>query len=243
MQRLSHLTHPLIAEHAPCNLPAGLTVGARKDVTVVFVNVRGLHALSGQPSPEDLSVVLNAYLTEMTRIVFRHGGAIDRFVGGGIKIIFSVPLPDEDHAARAVAMALEMQQRVPDLASAWYGGAHTLDLGIGINTGPAQVRSVGCDYYMSYSAVGKSVRLAAHLERRAKAGQVLITQRTLEEVRHLFAVEPLGAMQTKVLASPLNVYNVLGRKPSPIAVTAGGVARLNKALTAWPGVLQPAALM
>lgn len=220
MNRLKKYMSPQVVENLlHGEAPRTIGHGTRKLLTIVFVDVRRFTASADQLEPEDIFVLLNGYLTEMTRIVYKHGGIIDKFVGDGIMIFFGAPTPCNDHAGRAVAMALEMQAKVPDLAACWNKFDLTLNIGIGINTGVAQVGNVGSDDHMNYTAIGHSVNLAARLVDRAEPGQIVISQNTYEEVKDQFIIEPLGEAYLKGIVTSQTIHNVLAANPQPLIAT------------------------
>ena len=142
----------------------------RKKLTVFFSDIRGFTEISERLEPEDLSEILNDYLSEMSRIVEKHGGTIDKFVGDAIMVFFGAPAAtdDRDHALRAVRMAIEMQERMQTLPERWrsHGIVEVFEVRIGINTGHASIGNFGSEGRMDYTAIGRHVNLAARLDHK-----------------------------------------------------------------------------
>ena len=142
---------------------------ARRLITVLFSDIRGFTSLSEKLPPEQVVEILTEYLTDLTEVVFRHGGTVDKYVGDCIMALYNVPLAQPDHAARAVRTAIEFQQRMRALSARWeakLGGP--LRAGVGINTGDAVVGTMGARQRLEYTAIGDTVNLASRLESLTK---------------------------------------------------------------------------
>lgn len=148
--------------------------GVRKDITLMFVDIRGFTPLSEKMEPEDIINILNEYLDLCSRAVFAYEGTIDKFIGDGVMSIFGAPIEQKDHPERAVRAALQMQRESGKLAKDLmerYG--RSVSFGIGLNSGPAVVGNIGSHDRLDYTAIGDTVNLAARLESNAKPGQIL----------------------------------------------------------------------
>jgi len=185
---------------------------SRRRLTLFFSDIEGFSSVADDVEPEDLSEVLNEYLSEMTAIGERYGATIDKFVGDAIMIFFGAPTAttDRDHALRAVRMAVEMQRRMLELGDKWRseGFRRPFRIRIGINTGQATVGSFGSSGRMDYTAIGRQVNLAARLQVHCEAGRILLSQSTWMLVRDDVPCVPKGEIQVKGLLRPVVVYEV-----------------------------------
>jgi adenylate cyclase len=190
--------------------PDGLTVGGRrKKLTVLFSDVVGFSSLSDRLEPEETQALLNDYFEEMTRIVFKHEGTIDKFIGDGLMVLWGDPLPCEDHALRAVSCAVEMQKRMKELQPGWEHRAKSrFEIRIGVNTGWMTVGNMGSKQRMSYTVVGREVNLAQRLEASAEPGTVLMGERTYGLVQGRIAAEDAGMITVKGFNQPIRVYKL-----------------------------------
>jgi len=207
---LARFVSPQIA--ALVSSPEGeqLLAGHRRQVTALFADLRGFTAFSETAEPEELLGVLRAYHGAMGAIVVKHGGTLEHFAGDGMLVFFNDPVPQDDHAARAVAMAIEMRARFADLAAGWHKLGYQLGLGIGISTGYATLGRIGFEGRYDYAAIGSVVILASRLSTEAKADQILLGQRTYAAVEGSFEVESAGELQLKGFSRPMPAYLALG---------------------------------
>jgi len=180
----------------------------RKMMTVVFTDIRGFSTLTDNLEPEEIFHLLNRYLDEMTKIIYKYDGTLNKIVGDGLLIFFGDPIPMEDHAKRAVFMCIDMQKKVGELKDEFLQYGYELGIGIGINTGYMTVGNIGSDIHRDYTVIGNQVNVAARLESQAKAGQILISQRTYSRVKDEVQVEKIGEIQVKGINSPVMTYNV-----------------------------------
>jgi adenylate cyclase len=164
----------------------------RKLLTVVFTDIRGFSTLTDSLEPEELFQLLSHYLSAMVEIVHRYDGTLNKIIGDGLLVFFGDPVPMEDHAARAVHMAIEMQGVVKELKRKWRHYGHELGVGIGINTGYVTVGSLGSDVHRDYTIIGNQVNVASRLENLAKAGEILISGRTLSLLEGTTAARKWG---------------------------------------------------
>jgi len=182
----------------------------RREITAVFLDLRGFTSFADGVEPEDVAVVLRTYHAEMGKLIFRFEGTVEHFAGDGIMVFFNDPVPCEEHTERAVRMALEMRERMKDLRASWLRNGYDLDLGIGLAAGFASVGNIGFEGRMSYGAVGNVTNLASRLCDEAKGGQILITKRTLSRVEDLAEAEFMGELSLKGFARAIPAFNILG---------------------------------
>ncbi|HEV8539644.1 MAG TPA: adenylate/guanylate cyclase domain-containing protein [Nitrospiraceae bacterium] len=186
--------------------------GRKERLTMFFSDVRGFTSMSEKMEPQEVQQLLSEYFTEMTRILFKHGGTLDKFMGDAVMAFFGNPEPQPDHALRAVLMALEMQECVTGLNQKWSAeGRRTIGVGMGIDTGDVTVGNLGSKDFLDYTVIGDHVNLACRLEQNAKAGEIIITQATYDEVKHAVEVEPMEPVKVKGKAEPIPIYRVLRR--------------------------------
>ena len=184
----------------------------RRDVTVVFLDLRGFTAFAETAEPEEVMAVLREYHAEMGRLILEHEGTLERFTGDGMMIFFNDPTPVADPAKRAVRMALAMRERVGPLCERWRKRGHELDLGIGIAQGYATIGAIGFEGRWDYGAIGTVTNLAARLCGEAKPSQILVTRRVASDAEDLIETEPVGPLVLKGLAKPVPAFNVVRLK-------------------------------
>ena len=189
----------------------------RKYLTTFFSDVRGFTTASERMEPDELIAQLNDYLSEMTDIVFRHEGTLDKYVGDALMVFFGDPVWQDDHAARAVRMAFEMRERMLALRDDWTARyRESFEIGIGITTGWVTVGDIGSAARSDYTVLGNEVNLASRLSDRATAGQILVTEATLEAVRDLVEATPLDKVELKGVSRDIRIFEINPR----VSVTA-----------------------
>jgi len=187
--------------------------GRKERLTVFFSDIRGFTSMSEKMEPQEVQRLLGEYFTEMTRILFKYGGTLDKFMGDAVMAFFGNPEPQPDHAARAVRMALEMREAVKRLNQKWASeGRPAIGVGMGINTGDVTVGNLGSPEFLDYTVIGDTVNLACRLEQNAKAGDILITQATCDEIKDTVEVERMEPIRVKGKSEPVAVYRVVGRR-------------------------------
>jgi class 3 adenylate cyclase len=198
-----------------------VTRPARRRLTVFFSDIKDFTATTEQMEPEDLSQILNEYLTEMTRIAEKHEGTIDKFVGDAIMIFFGAPdaTTDKDHALRAVRMAVEMQERMVSMRQEWreQGIRLPFHVRMGVNTGLVSIGNFGSEGRMDYTAIGRQVNLAARLEVTCEPDKVLISEATWAFVKDEIPCTAKGVMQAKGMRDPVSVYEVAAGEKEQVA--------------------------
>ena len=190
--------------------------GERKEITVLFSDIRGFTSFSEKHQPEEVVSMLNEYLGAMTDIVFKYDGTLDKFIGDAIMALWGAPIGQPDHAERAVRCALAMGERLGELQKKWAEeGKPVLDTGIGINTGEMVVGNMGAEgKKMDYTVIGDHVNLGARVESltRQYNNHIIITEFTYEKVKDIVEVNKLGSVTVKGKERPLVIYDLVGVK-------------------------------
>lgn len=187
--------------------------GEKKEVTIFFSDIRGFTPMSEALSPEEVVHILNEYFTEMTRIIFKYEGTLDKFMGDAIMAIYGAPIEYPDHAERAVLASIEMSQKMKELQAKWRAeGKKEVNIGIGINTGEVVVGNIGSAERMEYTAIGDNVNLAQRLESVAEKGQILISSSCYERVKHRVVARMLDPIKLKGKSEKVVCYAVEGLK-------------------------------
>jgi class 3 adenylate cyclase len=185
--------------------------GERKQVTVLFADLKGSMELLADRDPEDARKLLDAVVARMMEAVHHFEGTVSEVRGDGIIALFGAPLAHEDHALRACYAALRMQQAVKLYADEVRRSDGLLvQIRVGINSGEVVVRSIGSDLRMDYSAVGRTTHMAARMEQLAAPGSIQLTAETLRLVEGFVQVTPLGPVPIKGLAEPIEVFVLVG---------------------------------
>lgn len=191
---------------------AGLQLGGtRREITVLFVDIRGFTPLSENARPEEVVAILNEYLGLCANAIFRFEGTLDKFIGDAAMAIFNAPLNLEDHEYRAVCAAWAMKSGAGELEKKLiekYGRG--IQFGIGINTGTAVVGNIGASFRMDYTAIGDTVNTAARLESNAKAGQILLSRSTYDKVKDRVYATAMGEIKVKGKTQGIAVYQLDG---------------------------------
>jgi class 3 adenylate cyclase len=200
---------PQVAEAIVAGL-TGIGESRRQELTIVFADVRGFTALSEQSEPEEMIGSLNRFLTAMTDVVFRYEGTLDKYIGDALMIFFNDPLPQEDHAERAVRMALDMQKELAELREEMADAAlMKISAGIGISTGFVTVGNIGSPTRMDYTVMGNHVNLASRLADDAGPGEILVSERTLALLPPgLVTAESAGERNLKGVQRPIALYRI-----------------------------------
>ncbi|MBV9202805.1 MAG: response regulator [Alphaproteobacteria bacterium] len=210
MGRLKQFLAPQIAETIISSGGEAILDTHRRDIVVLFCDMRGFTAFSETAEPEDIITVLREYHNALGPLIHRHEGTLDRFTGDGLIIIFNDPIPCSDPARRAVGLAVEMRDAVRSLAQSWSSRGYEIGFGIGISQGYATLGPIGFEGRSDYTAIGTVINVAARLCAEAKNGQILITQRVAAEIDGFAEVKSLGEIALKGLGRPVATLNVLG---------------------------------
>jgi class 3 adenylate cyclase/tetratricopeptide (TPR) repeat protein len=203
--------------------------GERKQVTVLFADVKGSMELLADRDPEEARKLLDPVLERMMEAVHRYEGTVNQVMGDGIMALFGAPVAHEDHAVRACYAALDMQagmRRYTEEVRHAYGVE--VQIRVGLNSGEVVVRSIGSDLRMDYTAVGQTTHLAARMEQLATPGTIRLTTETLHLAEGYIDVKPLGPVPVKGLEAPIDIYEMVGAGPRRSrlhATTARGLTR------------------
>ena len=185
--------------------------GERKQVTVLFADLKGSMELLADRDPEEARKLLDPVLERMMEAVHRYEGTVNQVMGDGIMALFGAPLAHEDHAVRACYAALRMQDAVRRYSEELRRGQGVeVQIRVGVNSGDVVVRSIGSDLRMDYTAVGQTVHLAARMEQLAAPGSVRLTAETLHLAEGFVQVTPLGPVPVKGLGEPIEVFELVG---------------------------------
>src|SRR3954462_14364891 len=185
--------------------------GERKQVTVLFADLKGSMELLADRDPEDARRILDPVLERLMEAVHRYEGTVNQVMGDGIMALFGAPLAHEDHAVRACYAALRMQEAVKEYADeVRRAEGITPQIRVGLNSGEVVVRSIGSDLRMDYTAVGQTTHLAARMEQVATPGSILLAPDTLRLAEGYVHVTVLGPVQVKGHGEPVEVHELLG---------------------------------
>jgi class 3 adenylate cyclase/tetratricopeptide (TPR) repeat protein len=221
----NHLARRILASKAALE-------GERKQVTVLFADLKGSMELLVDRDPEEARQLLDPVLEHMMEAVHHYEGTVSQAMGDGIVALFGAPLAHEDHAVRACYAALRMQERVKHHAKGvFHAHGVTVQIRVGLNSGEVVVRAISSDLHMDYSAIGRTTHLAARMEQLARPGGILLTPSTLELANGFVTVTSLGTVPIKGLAEPLEVHEVTG--VGPVRTRLQAVAR--RGLTRFVG--------
>jgi class 3 adenylate cyclase len=181
----------------------------RREIAVVFLDLRGFTAFAETAEPEEVMGVLREYHAEMGRLIIEHEGTLERFTGDGMMVFFNDPVLVPDAAARAVRMAVAMRERVSELIGKWRKQGFELDLGVGIAQGYATIGAIGFEGRLDYGAIGTVTNLAARLCGEAKPGQILASRRVAAQLEGEIEVEEVGDLTLKGFQRSVAACNVL----------------------------------
>jgi adenylate cyclase len=214
--RLKSFLPPQIAQLVVSAGDESVLESHRRDVSVVFCDLRGFTAFSELAEPEEVMLVLREYHTKLGVLINKFEGTVERFSGDGLLVVFNDPLPCPDASIRAVQMALEMRDEVAKLSVKWSHSGHDIGFGVGIAQGYATLGSLGYEGRLQYSVTGKVANLASRLCDQANDGQILIDINVFSAVETLADVEFAGELALKGFSRPVKTFNVCNlRSPQP----------------------------
>jgi adenylate cyclase len=208
--RLKRFLAPQLAEMIVSTGDEGILESHRRDIVVVFCDLRGYTAFAEIGEPEEVWTVLREFHAAVGPLVTRFEGTLDHFSGDGLMVYFNDPLPCPDPAERAVRMAIEMRAAVGDLMSGWRRRGFDLGFGIGVAQGYATLGRIGFEERVDYTAIGTVTNLAARLCGEARDGQILLSKRVAAAVEGNVTLEEIGNLALKGLSQAVAVYNVAG---------------------------------
>jgi class 3 adenylate cyclase len=206
--RLKRFLPPQVAELVVSSGREHLLESHRREVTVVFCDLRGYTAFSDTTEPEELMQLLREYHATLGALIDKYEGTIERFSGDGLLVIFNDPISCPDPSMRAVQMAIEMRAEVAKLLVKWNRSGHDVGFGVGVATGYATLGTVGYEAQFQYAATGRVVNLASRLCSEAKNGQVLADVNVASAIEARANVEPAGELALKGFSRPVKAFNV-----------------------------------
>jgi adenylate cyclase len=208
--RLRRFLAPQLAELVLSSGDDSFLHGHRREITVVFCDLRGFTAFAETAEPEDVMAVLNEYHAALGELIHRFEGTLERFTGDGLMVFFNDPVPCPDPPERAVRMAVAMRDRVAGLAAGWERLGYELGFGMGIAQGHATLGRIGFEGRSNYAAIGSVTNLAARLCEHAAPGQILISARVYAGAEEVVTAHPIGDLPLRGFSKPARVYDVAG---------------------------------
>jgi adenylate cyclase len=210
--QLARFLSPQVAALVSSPEGEALLAGHRREITAMFCDLRNFTTFSETAEPEEVLGFLRRYHATVGSLVVEHEGTLEHFAGDGIMVFFNDPALQEDHAARAVRMAMAIRERFVEIGEEWRRRGHVLQVGIGIATGYATMGRIGFEGRYDYGGVGNAIILASRLSGEAAAGEILIAQRTFAAIDGLLDAEPAGERQLKGFSRPIGTYRVGSRE-------------------------------
>jgi adenylate cyclase len=210
MGRLKRFLSPQIAEAVLASGDESVLESHRRDITVVFCDVRGFTAFAETAEPEEVTSFLREYHTRLGALIHKYEGTLERFTGDGLMVLFNDPLRCTDPSIRAVRMAVEMRMQVNEATTKWRKQGYELGFGMGISYGYATLGRIGFEGRFDYSAIGTVVNVAARLCGEALDGQILIDGKVLSAIEAIAETQPAGELTLKGLHRPIPAFNVSG---------------------------------
>lgn len=179
--------------------------GEIREVTVLFADIRNFTAIAEKMQPHEVVNLLNTYLGEMTQVIFKYDGTIDKYIGDCIMAIFNAPIEQTDHARLAISAGLKILEKIQKL----HTPENKITIGIGINSGRAVLGNIGTDLHLDYTVIGDAVNIASRLCRVAAPGELLISGQTYDLVKDLLKVDERPSQKFKGKTNPVKIYNVV----------------------------------
>jgi adenylate cyclase len=208
MNRLRRFLSPQVAELVINSGDDSILGSHRREIVVVFCDLRGFTAFAESSEPEEVMAVLGEYHAALGELIFRYQGTLERFTGDGLMVFFNDPIPLDRPAQHAVEMALAMRDRVRTLVDGWSRLGHDLGFGVGIAQGFATLGRIGYEGRFDYAAIGSVTNLAARLCGEAGAGQVLVSQRVFSAVDDVAVGESVGALELRGFSRSVRAFGV-----------------------------------
>jgi adenylate cyclase len=210
MGRLRRFLSPQLADLVVSSGDESFLDSHRRDITVVFCDLRAFTAFAETSEPEEVMGVLDDYYQALGDLVTRFEGTLERFTGDGLMVFFNDPLPCEDAPLRAVRMAVAMRNRVEGLAKGWARHGYNLAFGVGLAQGYATLGRIGFEGRSDYTAIGNVTNLAARLCAEARPWQILLSPRVHAAVEEFVTSEPVGELTLRGFSRPVPTFNVVG---------------------------------
>ena len=231
IRRLERFLAPQVAQLiASSDGHEGLLDSHRREVTVVFCDLRGFTAFTETTEPEEAMNVLREYHAALGELIFKYEGTLDRYAGDGVMILFNAPIQFDDHTARAVRMAVEMRDTIGGLTDKWRNRGHNLGFGIGIALGYATLGQIGFEQRLEYAAIGSVTNLASRLCDEAKANQIVVSRRVYGMVEPWVEGKPIDDLNLKGFNHPILAAEILSwrEEVDNVVDAASAAARMKK---------------
>ncbi|WP_439407684.1 adenylate/guanylate cyclase domain-containing protein [Bradyrhizobium sp. DASA03076] len=226
IRKLERFLAPQVAQLiASSDSPEGLLTSQRREVTVVFCDLRGFTAFTEATEPEEAMNVLREYHAALGQLIFKYEGTLDKYAGDGVMILFNAPIQFEDHTKRAVKMAVEMRDTIGPLTERWRNRGHSLGFGIGIALGYATLGQVGFEQRLEYAAIGSVTNLASRLCAEAKPNQIVVSRRVYGMVEPWVEARALDDLQLKGFNHPVLAMEILSWREEVDNVVDAAAAR------------------
>lgn len=226
IRKLERFLAPQVAQLiASSDSPEGLLTSQRREVTVVFCDLRGFTAFTEATEPEEAMNVLREYHAALGKLIFKYEGTLDKYAGDGVMILFNAPIQFEDHVKRAVKMAVEMRDTIGPLTERWRNRGHSLGFGIGIALGYATLGQVGFEQRLEYAAIGSVTNLASRLCSEAKPNQIVASRRVYGMVEPWVEARALDDLQLKGFNHPVLAMEILSWREEVENVVDASVVR------------------
>jgi class 3 adenylate cyclase/CheY-like chemotaxis protein len=206
---LKRFLSPQLAELVASSGDASFLESHRREIAVVFCDLRDFTGFAETAEPEEVMGVLAEYHKALGELIYGFEGTLERFAGDGLMVFFNDPKPCDDAALRAVAMAVAMRERVAELARGWHKRGYELEFGVGIAQGYATLGQIGFKERSDYAAIGTVTNLAARLCTKAQGGQILISQRVHSAVENQIETELAGDLDLKGFSKLVRAHNVI----------------------------------
>jgi adenylate cyclase len=208
VNRLRRFLSPQVAELVIDSGDDSFLSSHRREIVVVFCDLRGFTAFAESSEPEEVMAVLAEYHAALGELIFRYQGTLERFTGDGLMVFFNDPIPLDKPAQRAVEMALAMRDRIETLVGGWSRLGHDLGFGVGIAQGYATLGRIGYEGRFDYAAIGSVTNLAARLCAEAQAGQVLVSQRVFSAVEDIVVGESVEDLELRGFSRPVRAFSL-----------------------------------
>jgi adenylate cyclase len=216
LSRLRRFFSPQLAEAILKGGTSDPLVTHRREIVVVFLDLRGFTAFAETSEPEEVMRVLREYHSELGKLILEHEGTLERFTGDGIMVFLNDPVVVPNPAERALRMAVAMRECIGRLSDSWLKNGYELSLGIGMAQGFATLGAIGFEGRIDYGALGTVTNLAARLCGEAAGGQILTNRKTLSELEHFVEAEAIGELRLKGFAKPISVFNIKALIPMSV---------------------------
>ena len=215
LSRLKRFFSPKLAEMIIDGTGEDPLKSRRREIVVVYCDLRGFTAFAETTEPEELMRTLGSFHAAMGNLVLAHEATLERFTGDGMMVFLGDPVPIDNAAEKAIVLALAMREAAAELAVKWKKRGVDLGLGIGVAQGFATVGAIGFEGRIDYGAIGTVTNLAARLCQHAKAGEIIVSQRVYAEISDVCTTEDLGELTLHGFARPMHAYRCVGRGAAP----------------------------